>query len=139
GAHPGGGALPDGAGKRPRIGGRPVAARQRAGRAGTERPGPLDFPGAARTPPGTMEQRMRRFFPAIALGLLVAACSGGGPNTPRSRGPVIVRTQELRAESVERVVEVTGPLAGMEEVTVSAEVDGRVVEVVADLGDEVRV
>lgn len=82
---------------------------------------------------------MRRFFPAIALGLLVAACSGGGPNTARSRGPVIVRTQELRAESVERVVEVTGPLAGMEEVTVSAEVDGRVVEVVADLGDEVRV
>lgn len=82
---------------------------------------------------------MRRFFPAIALGLLVAACSGGGPNTARSRGPVIVRTQELRAESVERVVEVTGPLAGMEEVTVSAEVDGRVVEVVADLGDEVLV
>ncbi len=50
-----------------------------------------------------------------------------------------VRTIELRAEAVERVVEVSGPLAGLEEVTVSAEVDGRVAAIAADLGDAVDV
>lgn len=81
---------------------------------------------------------MNRLAPLI-LCLLVLGCSPGGKETARPRGPVIVRTLELRAESVERVVEVSGPLAGMEEVTVSAEVDGRVEAIAADLGDEVEV
>lgn len=53
-------------------------------------------------------------------------------------GPLVVRTQSLQPETVERVVELTGTLAGMEEVTLSSEVDGRVEKVVADLGDAVE-
>lgn len=70
--------------------------------------------------------------------LLLFACSEGGGGGARPRGPVIVRTMELTAESAERVVEVSGPLAGMEEVTVAAEVDGRVEAIVRDLGDAVE-
>jgi multidrug efflux pump subunit AcrA (membrane-fusion protein) len=49
-----------------------------------------------------------------------------------------VRTLPLESEAVERVVEITGTLAGREEVTISAEVDGKVEAVVADLGDAVE-
>ncbi|HLV61577.1 MAG TPA: efflux RND transporter periplasmic adaptor subunit [Fredinandcohnia sp.] len=82
---------------------------------------------------------MKQLAPLASLLLLAAACSGGGTERARPRGPVSVRTIELRAEAVERVVEVSGPLAGLEEVTVSAEVDGRVAAIAADLGDAVDV
>lgn len=80
---------------------------------------------------------MKRLVPiVIFLALLVACSRDTGP--ARGRGPLPVRVQELRSETVEQVVEVSGPLAGMEEVTISAEVDGRVERIVADLGDEVQ-
>lgn len=82
---------------------------------------------------------MKQLAPLASLLLLAAACSSGGTERARPRGPVSVRTIELRAEAVERVVEVSGPLAGLEEVTVSAEVDGRVAAIAADLGDAVDV
>jgi len=82
---------------------------------------------------------MKRLWLAYVLLALFAGCSGGGSGPVRGRGPLVVRVQPLRSETVERVVEVSGPLAGLEEVTVSAEVDGRVQRIVADLGDEVQV
>lgn len=81
---------------------------------------------------------MRHLVPLLLLVALLVSCTQGGRESSRPRGPLIVRTMELRAESVERVVEVSGPLAGMEEVTVSAEVDGRVEAIAADLGDRVE-
>lgn len=90
-------------------------------------------------------------IPVLLLSLmLLGGCGGGGgkgaPGGPpggkggpggRGKGPVVVRVMEAREEVVDRVIEVTGTLGGAEEVVVSAEVDGRVERVAADLGDAV--
>lgn len=73
----------------------------------------------------------------VACGL--AAC-GAADDPAKAKGagkPVVVRTVDAREEQVDRVVEITGTLAGAEQVTVSAEVEGRVERVAADLGDVV--
>lgn len=86
---------------------------------------------------------------ALVVVVALAACSpdgagapgAAGPGKPGEKGggkPVVVRVLEAKAERVERIVEITGTLAGAEEVVVSAEVDGRVEKVVADLGDVVK-
>lgn len=94
---------------------------------------------------------MRPFALAWCLVLVVSACGGasapggppgspggGGPGGKGPQKPVVVRTAVAREERVERVVELTGTLAGEEQVTVSAEVEGRVERVVKDLGDVVE-
>lgn len=63
---------------------------------------------------------------------------GGSPGGGRPKGPVSVRVLEAREEVVDRIVEITGTLGGAEEVTISAEVDGRVERIAADLGDIVK-
>jgi RND family efflux transporter MFP subunit len=62
----------------------------------------------------------------------------GGKGGKGAGKPTVVRTMEAREEQVERVVEITGTLAGAEQVMVSAEVEGRVERVAADLGDVVN-
>jgi RND family efflux transporter MFP subunit len=82
-----------------------------------------------------------RSIPFIALAVALAACAGKDPASAgkdRGKGPVVVRVGEVRLERVPRVVEITGTLAGDDEVTVAAEVDGRVEKIVADLGDAVK-
>lgn len=74
---------------------------------------------------------------AIMVGAALAACSSGGPTGQRSTGPLPVESLVLQPEQVERVVELTGTLAGAEQVTVAAEVDGKVARIRADLGDRV--
>jgi RND family efflux transporter MFP subunit len=91
---------------------------------------------------------MVRSLPLLVIALTLACGGGappggaggaGGPGGPGGKGkPVTVRTLELKEERVERVVEITGTLRGTEEVVVSAEVDGRVERVAADLGDIVK-
>jgi RND family efflux transporter MFP subunit len=91
---------------------------------------------------------MRPFLASVFVILVVStACSKGGgapaggpPGAGgggKPKGPVVVRVVEAKEEVVDRVVEITGTLGGAEEVTVSAEVDGRVERVAADLGDTV--
>jgi RND family efflux transporter MFP subunit len=79
----------------------------------------------------------------VIASIAAAACAPAGPTAPAGGGkapgkPVVVRVMEAQAERVERIVEITGTLAGAEEVVVSAEVEGRVERVAADLGDVVR-
>lgn len=79
----------------------------------------------------------------VVAGLGVLASAGCGESADEKKGkgpgkPVVVRTLEAKEEHVDRVVEITGTLAGSEEVTVSAEVEGRVERVAADLGDVVK-
>ncbi|HWV39410.1 MAG TPA: efflux RND transporter periplasmic adaptor subunit [Vulgatibacter sp.] len=69
--------------------------------------------------------------------LLAFGCSGGKAPAARQSGPVQVQATVVQAERVEQVVELTGTLGGAEEVTVAAEVDGRVQKILADLGDRV--
>ena len=81
-----------------------------------------------------MALRMIALSTVVAL---VAAC-GGADKAKGPAKPVPVRVIEAREEHVERVIEITGTLAGAEEVVVSAEVAGRVERVAADLGDVVK-
>lgn len=74
---------------------------------------------------------------ATACGDAASRGAAAGALGGKPKGPVIVRTIEAKEEVVDRVVEITGTLGGAEEVVVSAEVDGRVERVAADLGDVV--
>jgi RND family efflux transporter MFP subunit len=77
----------------------------------------------------------------LSLSLMVSACKGGGdagaPGGGKPGGPVVVRVAVARAEALPTALEFTGTLSGGEEVTVSAEVEAVVAEIVADMGDRV--
>jgi membrane fusion protein, multidrug efflux system len=62
-----------------------------------------------------------------------AAKTAGNSNAPRA-----IAVDQVTEQDVKRSVEVVGTLAGADEVTVSAEAAGRVIRIVADLGDHVR-
>ena len=78
-----------------------------------------------------------RIIAFSAVVACAAACSGGDKGKAPTK-PTSVRVLEAKEEQVERVIEITGTLAGVEEVVVSAEVSGRVERVAADLGDVVK-
>jgi len=83
-------------------------------------------------------------FPfALLAGLAVvtnAACSRAS-TAQRAPGKAeqakAVQVEPVREESVRRTIEVVGTLAAEDEVTISAEAEGRVSRIVADLGDRV--
>jgi RND family efflux transporter MFP subunit len=56
----------------------------------------------------------------------------------KDAGPIEVRVASVATRQVQRVVESVGTLFPYDEVIISAEVDGPVAEVVADLGDSVK-
>jgi RND family efflux transporter MFP subunit len=69
---------------------------------------------------------------------LTIACGRTGVAAVKSEAapqPIAVTTVESR--DVRRTIDVVGTLAAVEEVTVSAEVEGRVLRIAADLGDRV--
>jgi RND family efflux transporter MFP subunit len=74
--------------------------------------------------------------------VLLAGCAGKGDGPGkgggRPSGPVVVRTAPARPEMVEATVEISGTLAGAEEVTLAAEVEAPVEAIVADMGDRVK-
>ncbi len=88
----------------------------------------------------------RFFFVAVVVVSFLGSFSGcdrgaPSPSSERASGSgkaVVVRVVTANAHRVDRIVELTGTLAGAEEVVVSAEVDGRVEKIVCDLGDVVR-
>lgn len=85
---------------------------------------------------------MRLREPAIIILLLLllaaAGCSRNGKTTMANPAEVVtVRAIEVKAEPVQRRVELVGTLEGNQEVTVSSEVAARVVAIRADLGSRV--
>lgn len=81
-----------------------------------------------------------RAVTAVALIAATAACSKSSPAAQaRSRddGAKPVKVEPVKQESIRRSVEVVGTLAAVDEVTVSAEAEGRVSRLLADLGDRV--
>src|SRR6185369_12796696 len=81
-----------------------------------------------------------RAVTAVALIAATAACSKSSPAAQaRSRDDAAkpVQVEPVKQESIRRSVEVVGTLAAVEEVTVSAEAEGRVSRILADLGDRV--
>lgn len=79
----------------------------------------------------------------IVLGALLFGVGLYGCKKPEEAGekkakPALVEARAVQPEKVERVVEITGTLGGAEEITLAAEVDGKVEKVLADLGDPVK-
>lgn len=82
-----------------------------------------------------------RAFSVVVVAAAFTSCSkaqGGAQARSRDDGPKPVQVEKVRQESVRRAVEVVGTLAAVDEVTVSAEAEGRVSRLLADLGDRVR-
>jgi membrane fusion protein, multidrug efflux system len=72
--------------------------------------------------------------------LFLTACSKAPTAQARPGGDaaVAVQVEQVREESIRRAIDVVGTLAAEDEVTISAEAEGRVERLLADLGDRVR-
>jgi multidrug efflux pump subunit AcrA (membrane-fusion protein) len=80
-----------------------------------------------------------RLLCVITLAAAAAACSKTESAQARGRddGAKPIKVEQVREESINRSVEVVGTLAAVDEVTVSAEAEGRVSRLLVDLGDRV--
>src|SRR5256885_15106178 len=74
---------------------------------------------------------------ALAIGLLAGCARQPAVEAKQDSGPIPVKTTGVSIKQLQRDVESVGTLFPYEEVTISSEIDGRVVEVGADLGDSV--
>lgn len=73
------------------------------------------------------------------LFILQAGCKKGGKaKNSGSEAAQNVSVAEVVSEDIERRIDITGTLAPWEEATISVEVDGRIIEVNVDLGDQVK-
>jgi multidrug efflux pump subunit AcrA (membrane-fusion protein) len=78
--------------------------------------------------------------PVLALACALAGCSKsqGARASGRDEAPRPVTIELVQSATVRRTVEVVGTLAAQEEVTISAETEGTVSQIRADLGDRVQ-
>jgi RND family efflux transporter MFP subunit len=84
---------------------------------------------------------MRSSLLAISALLAVGLAGCGRQQAVQSRrdsGPIEIRTAPVVMRQMQRVVEAVGTLFPIDEVIVSAEIEGRVDEVPADLGDSLQ-
>src|SRR5262249_15559510 len=81
-----------------------------------------------------------RVIGALSLAVFTAACSKSESAQARGRDETAkqVKVEAVKEEPIHRSVEVVGTLAAVDEVTVSAEAEGRVSRILADLGDRVQ-
>lgn len=77
----------------------------------------------------------------VVLALLAGAACGRAPAPGKADGgkeqAPAVQVEAVREESIRRSIEVVGTLAAEDEVTISAQAEGQVSRIVADLGDRV--
>ena len=72
------------------------------------------------------------------MACLAAACSKADAKKAGKGDAVIpVQTERVRQETLQRTIEIVGTLAAVDQVTMSAEAEGRVSRIAADLGDRV--
>ncbi len=106
-------------------------------------PNPLVNPRIVRSLPARGRGRANRLLLAllaVLLFLLQAACSRRQPASVRgdAGNPIAVRVYPAQEEILRRRVQAVGSLYALDESTISAEVEGRVARVLADVGDVVR-
>jgi RND family efflux transporter MFP subunit len=86
--------------------------------------------------------RFLRILPILLLaaGGASAACSGSNRTQAMGRAEAAraVQIEPVRREDLHRPIEIVGTLAAADEATVSSEAAGKVVRILADLGDRVR-
>ena len=81
------------------------------------------------------------FLVGIAVCALLAGCTrtSRAQNTGSTKGQTVqVKAVKVKRQEIERRVDTVGTLMADQEVVVSAEVEGRVTEVLVDLGDRVQ-
>jgi membrane fusion protein, multidrug efflux system len=83
--------------------------------------------------------RLRVLNTIILVAAATTACSKDPSAQARGREDAakLIKVERVRAEQIHRAVEVVGTLAAVDEVTISAEAEGRVSRLLADLGDRV--
>jgi len=75
---------------------------------------------------------------AIASTALATACGGtSSAAVAKDAAPQAIVVAKVESHELRRAIDVVGTLAADEEVTVSSEVEGRVLRIAADLGDRV--
>src|SRR5689334_676085 len=75
----------------------------------------------------------------VVAALAISSCTKQQPvQAKQDSGPVTVKTAPVISREVRRVVQSVGTLYPFDETIISAEIDGRVTEVNADLGDRVE-
>src|SRR5437899_5677152 len=74
----------------------------------------------------------------VALCLLTGCTRQSAVQAKQDTAPIPIKTTHVATKQLQRDVESVGTLFPYEEVTISSEIDGRVVEVGADLGDAVK-
>src|SRR6185369_7162815 len=87
-----------------------------------------------------------RFAPAagFAAAVVLACAAAAACSKPAAQGraadssPASVKIEPVREDLVRRNVDIVGTLAAADEVVVSAETDGTVAKILADLGDKVK-
>src|SRR5687767_5850338 len=81
----------------------------------------------------------RAAFWSLPIAILVlSACSKDQPiQAKQDAGPIPVRVAKASSREIRRVVQSVGTLFPFDETIVSAEIEGRVTELTADLGDSV--
>src|SRR3981081_4698491 len=93
-----------------------------------------------------MIQRPRNFVPKLSiLALLpiaiVTILTGCGKQQPiqakQDSGPVAISVAPVTTRNVQRIVESVGTLFPYDETTISAEIEGKVDQIKADMGDDV--
>ena len=85
-----------------------------------------------------MYERRSTLLAVCAIALL-AGCNRQPPvQAKQDTGPIPVRVSPVAVRDLQRVVESVGTLFPYEEVVISSEIDGRVMEVTADLGDRIE-
>jgi RND family efflux transporter MFP subunit len=82
--------------------------------------------------------QLRTQLAAFALAVAVTGCNRTGPTQAKQdSGPIKVRVSPVSSRELQREVESVGSLFPYEEVIISSEIEGPVMEVTADLGDRV--
>jgi RND family efflux transporter MFP subunit len=86
-------------------------------------------------------RRQRRSVAWCALALAVVSASCSRTQSASTRGdtdhPIAVRVVTVEEQTIKRQVQATGSLFALEQSTISAEVEGRVESILADVGDRV--
>jgi multidrug efflux pump subunit AcrA (membrane-fusion protein) len=78
-----------------------------------------------------------RILPTLSLVALAACSSAPTSGQAREQAAPAVPVEQVRVEELRRAIEVVGTLAAEDEVTLSAQAEGQVSRIVADLGDRV--
>src|SRR5260221_12997216 len=94
--------------------------------------------GDPRRPGGPPHHCRLPYIVALAIVLLAGCARQPAVEAKQDSGPIAIQTTGVSLKQLQRDVESVGTLFPYEEVTISSEIDGRVVEVGADLGDAVK-